>query len=84
MSQSVAVINSRCIRMRVTLAELCDNYLATEMLEFNVFTQFNIVLFIYQGGWPCDLCQSQSIHDQGHKLKAKAGQFQGQCQGNWP
>ena len=46
------------------------------MFEVNVLLQFSIALFIFCGGWPCDLCQDHSIQDQrqGHKLKAKAGQ----------
>ena len=56
---------------------MVDKYLATEMFEFTALSQFSIALFIYHGGWPCDLCQGQSIHGQGHKLEAKAGQSQG-------
>jgi len=45
-----------------------DKYLANEMFEFNALSQFNIALFIYHGGWPCDLCQGQSIQGQGLRL----------------
>ena len=34
---------------------MVDKYLATEMFEFNALSQFSIALFIYHGGWPCDV-----------------------------
>ena len=40
-----------------------------------------IALFIYNGGWPRDLCQGRRIQGQGHKLKAKANAGQSQSQG---
>jgi len=59
---------------------MVDKYLATEMFEFNALSQFSIALSICHGGWPCDLCQSQSIQGQEYELKAKAGQSQDQGQ----
>jgi len=43
---------------------MVDKYLATEMFKFNSLSQFSIALFIYHGGWLCDLCQGQSIQGQ--------------------
>ena len=36
---------------------MVDKYLATEMFKFNALSQFSIAsfIFIYRGGWPCDL-----------------------------
>jgi len=52
-----------------------DEYLTTEMFEYNALLQFSIASFIYHNGWFCDLGQSQSIQGQGYKLEAKAKKF---------
>jgi len=36
---------------------MVDKYLATEMFVFTALSQISIALFIYHGGWPCELCQ---------------------------
>ena len=47
------------------------------MFKFNALSQLSVALLTYDGGWPCDLCQDQSIQGQGHKLKAAQSQGQG-------
>jgi len=43
-------------KMQYYTMTMVDKCLVTEMFELNALSQVSIALFMYHGGWPCDLC----------------------------